>query len=68
MVAVFALQGLELGLVLDALGERLDVECLAELHEGVDECGGRLGGGDAVDERAVETPITVSERRSKVGW
>ncbi len=37
VVAVFALQVLELGLVLDALGEGLDVERLAELHEGVDE-------------------------------
>jgi hypothetical protein len=34
---VFALQDLELGLVLDALGERLELEPMAELHERTDQ-------------------------------
>ena len=54
MVTVFALQGLELGALLDTLGERLDVECLAELNECVDERGRPFRSGYAADERAVD--------------
>ena len=53
-VALFALEGLELGLVLDSFAERLEAERLAELDERVDERAGFLRGGDAGDEGAVD--------------
>ena len=53
-VAVGALQVLELGQVLDALAEGLEVERLAQVDEGLDERGRLLGGGDALDEGAVD--------------
>lgn len=49
MVAVFALQRLQLGALLDALGECLDVERLAELHERVDQRCRALRPDDARD-------------------
>jgi hypothetical protein len=54
LVALLPLEALELCLVLDAFAERLEVERLAELDEGVDEGRGLLGGGDAGDEGAVD--------------
>ena len=53
-VAGFALEAVELVGFLDAFGEGLDAESLAQLDEGVDECVGFGAGGDAVDEGSVD--------------
>ena len=54
LVAALALKLLELAGILDALGERLDVERLAELDERMDDRRGFLGGHDLGDERPVD--------------
>src|ERR1039458_5041157 len=53
-VALLALQDCELLGLLDALGERLDREVLAELHEGVQERLALLVVGQSRDERPVD--------------
>jgi hypothetical protein len=44
----------ELGVFFDALSECFKAEGFAELDEGVHECAGFAGGGDAGDEGAVD--------------
>src|SRR5688572_8475359 len=53
-VAVLALEPVELGAVLDALGESLQSERLAQLDEAVDQRTRLVRVGDGVDERTID--------------